>query len=283
VTAVPAALPVTLPVVLPDLPDLADHHIAGKATVPAVELLELLVRTSAAHQGWGRDLPLPLAMSDVVFPRFLLVQAVPRCTFEIRLASSGDGLRASLTSSIAFPNGMKRTREHAVVTFGQTAAPPAIPPAPAFDFEIAAERVYRELIPFGPRYCNLRGAVRLGPAGGAAVVRSPEPPRQPPPLAGCPFLLDAAMHLACVWGQRHAGTIAYPTGFALRVLRKPVAAGERRCLMVPRSVDSRQLLCDLWLHDAEGELCDAVMGLTMSPLVNGPQPPPWITLAGGRA
>ena len=91
------------------------------------------------------------------------------------------------------------------------------------------------------------------------------------------------MHLACVWGQRHAGYIAYPIGFAARVLHRPVAAGERRCIVVPRSVEPRQLLCDLWLFDDAGDLCDAVTGLAMSPLVTGPAPPSWITLAGDRA
>jgi hypothetical protein len=280
VTAVPASQPVTLPAVLPDLPDVADHRIAGKATVPAVELLELLARFAAGHMGWGDSLPLPLAMTDVVFPRFLLVQAVPRCTFAVRLASLETGLRASLTSTIGLPNRVKRLREHAVATFAPPPSPPSALPAPDFDFEIEADRVYRELIPFGPRYRNLRGTIRLGRAGATGLVRSPEPPRRPPPLAGCPFLLDGAMHLACLWGQRYAGYIAYPTGFAARVLHRPVAAGERRCVVAPRFVSPRRVLCDLWLSDEAGVLCDAVTGLTMSPLVNGPAPPSWIALAG---
>jgi hypothetical protein len=283
VIAVPAASPVALSVVLPDLPDLADHHIAGKATVPAVELIELLVRTVAGHEGWPAPLALPLAMTEVGFHRFLPAADIPRCTFEVRLDRVERGLRASLHSSIALPNGMKRSREHAQITFAAAAPPPPPPRAASCDFELSAERVYRELIPFGPRYCNLRGTVRLGREGGAGVVRSPEPPRQPPPLAGCPYLLDAAMHLACVWGQRYAGVVAYPTGFATRVLAKPTTAGERWCSVAPRSVEPRRLLCDLWLLDGSGEVCDTVAGLAMAPLATGAPPPPWITLPKERA
>jgi Polyketide synthase dehydratase len=273
---VPTASPVVLSVTLPDLPGLADHPIAGKPTVPAVELLELLARSVAEHRAAPPSLP--LAMSDVRFARFLPAEEIPRCNFEVTLEEANGGVRASLTSSIALAGGIRRSREHAVATFLTRATAPALPPAPTTDFEVAAERVYRDLIQFGPRYCNLAGALRLGRAGGMGRVRSPKPPRQPPPLLGCPFLLDAAMHLACVWGQRYTGTIAYPTGFALRVLAKPLSAGERRCFVFPRSLEPRRLLCDLWLCDEQGEVGDAVTGLAMAPLAAGLSPPPWITV-----
>jgi hypothetical protein len=273
--AVPAASTVVLPVTLPDLPGLADHPIAGKATVPAVELLELLARSVAERH--GGLLPLPLTMSDVSLSRFLPAEEIPRCTFEIRLEPAAGGVRALLTSSIALPGGMRRSREHAAATFLTRATTPTLPPAPATDFDVAAERVYGELIPFGPRYCNLRETLRLGREGAVGLVHSPEPPRQPPLLLGCPFLIDAAMHLACVWGQRYLGYVTYPTGFALRVLAKPIPDGERRCFVFPRAVEPRRLLCDLWLCDERGVVSDMVTGLAMSPLAAGALPPAWIT------
>jgi len=277
-------VPVVLPVTLPELPDLGDHHIGGRPTVPAVELLELLVRTVAEHESWAGHLPLPFAMSEVSFPRFLPADEIERCAFEIALERCEGSVHASLTSRIALGGGMRRARIHVDAKLGLARMPlPSPPPAIACDYEIPAARVYRELVPFGPRYCNLRGVTRLGPEGGKAIVRSPVPPRQPPPLSSCPYLLDAAMHLACVWGQRFAGYVAYPTGFSMRLLRKPTPAGERQCLVVPTTVEPRRLLCNLWLVDEHGEAADAVLGLAMSPLAASTPPPPWIALARERA
>jgi hypothetical protein len=277
VIAVPAASPVTLPVVLPPLPDLADHHLGGRSIVPAVALLELVTRTVAEREGWPLPLPLPLAMTEVAFPRFLPADDLPRCTFEVNVEPADGGPRASLSSSITLANGMKRIREHARLTFASAGPPPAPPPEPACDFAVSADRVYRELVPFGPRYCNLRDTVRLGRGGAVGVVRSPEPPPSVPPLLGCPYLLDAAMHLACLWGQRYGGYVAYPTGFARRVLAETTPAGERRCLVLPRTLEPRRLLCDLWLLDGSGQVCDNIAGLAMAPLAAGAPPPSWIT------
>jgi hypothetical protein len=261
---------------LPELPDVGDHRIAGKATVPAVELLEFLVRAVAEHEGHAGRVTLPLAMAEVTFPKFLPFDEIDRCAFAITLEPSGAGVRATLGSRVELAGGMRRSRVHASATLGMTAPPPAQPPRLEFDFDLAAERIYRELITFGPRYRNLRDDVHLGRGGALGRVRSPQPARSPAPLGGCPYLLDAAMHLACVWGQRHAGVVAYPTGFASRVLVKPIPAGERRCVVVPRSVEPQRLLFDLWLTDDEGAICDALAGLAMSPLATGAPPPPWL-------
>jgi len=277
-------VPAVLPVTLPDLPDLRDHAIGGKPTVPAVELLELLVQTASAHAHWAPALPLPFAMTEASFPRFLPGDEIDRCAFEVALAHDAGSVRATLTSRITLGAAIRRARVHADVRLAVAASPPPPPPAAlACDFEVPAERVYRDLIPFGSRYCNLRGVVRLGPGGARGRVRSPEPARQPAPLAGCPYLLDAAMHLACVWAQRYAGYVAYPTGFAARVLARPTAAGERQCIVVPTAIEPRRLLCNLWLTDEQGGVADAVLGLAMSPLAASAPPATWITLGREHA
>ncbi len=277
--ATPSSTVVTVPVVLPEIPFLADHAIAGKPTVPAVELLEVLVRAVAAWRGWER-LPLPFAMREVAFQRFLPADELPRCTFDVTLEPLGEATRATLTSRIELAGGMRRARVHAVAELAAVSSPPAPPPDLRCDFEVTADRLYAELVRFGPRYRNLHDPIRLGPGGATGRVTSPEPPRAPPPLASCPYLLDAAMHLACVWGQRHAGFVAYPTGFASRLLVAPTPAGERRCVVAPAKVEARRLLCDLWLLDRQDRVCDAVAGLVMSPLSAGAPPPSWITLGG---
>jgi hypothetical protein len=273
-------LPVTLPVILAVLPELADHTIQGKATVPAALLLDLLVRHATTQD--ARLVAFPLVIRDAVFPRFLPADELERCTFEISLEEmqpndATAGTRAIFTSRIALAGGISRTRTHAAITFGGPASPVPPPPAEiACDVEVSALRVYEELIPFGQRYRNLRDAIRLGRAGATGWARSPEPTRLEPSRAGCPYLFDSAMHLACLWGQRYAGVVAYPTGFSARVIASPLAHGQRRCVVAPKIVEARSLIFDLWLTDESHRVCDTILGLAMTPLVGGAQPPAWI-------
>jgi hypothetical protein len=92
-------------------------------------------------------------------------------------------------------------------------------------------------------------------------------------------LLDSAMHLACVWGQRYAGMVAYPTGFSARTVFSPLPHGRRRCAAVARTVEPRRLIVDLWLSDDDGQVGDAIVGLVMAPLAAGSLPPAWIVEA----
>jgi hypothetical protein len=271
-------LPSLISVSLPDMP----HAIAGKPIVPAVELLNFLAQ---AVDRRGISLGTPLTMRDVTFPRFLPANDIPRCTFEVALeepSQPGGGIRARLSSRIELPGGIQRHRTHVAVTFGGQ-VPPAAQALPEADveYEIAAERVYRELIRFGPHFCNLQGPVRLARAAAWATVASPTPPHPNPSKAGCPYLLDSAMHLACVWGQRYAGIVAYPTGFSARKVPSPIAHGQRRCVVMARGKGPRHLQFDLWLIDEEHRVCDAVDGLVMAPLAMGSPPPDWIALPQG--
>jgi hypothetical protein len=266
-------LPTTIAVDLPEIACLGDHAISGKAIVPAVELLDFLLHVIDQQ---AVALPTPLTMRDVVFPRFLAADDLSRCSFQVSLTpAEGAAVRAAFASRIALPNGIERLRTHAEATFGPEVPSPAAPPASASDFEIDAERVYRELVRFGPHFSNLRGTLRLGRTGGWAEVESPTPPHATPSAAGCPYLLDSAMHLACVWGQRYAGIVAYPTGFVSRTIFAPIASGRRRCSVAPHTVEARRLTFDLWLSDEHHRVCDAIAGLVMVPLANGAPPPAW--------
>jgi hypothetical protein len=267
-------LPTTIDVSLPEIACLGDHAIAGKAIVPAVELLDLLLHV--LHQQ-GMDAGTPLAMRDVVLPRFLAADDLPRCTFAVTsTAVEGGGVRASFESRITLPNGIERKRTHAEATFGGDVPSKTPPTEAAAELEVPAERVYRELVRFGPHFRNLRGTLRLARSGGWGTVESPAPPHANPSAAGCPYLLDSAMHLACVWGQRYAGIVAYPTGFTSRKVVAPIAAGRRRCSVAPRTIEPRRLTFDLWLSDDEGHVCDAIADLVMVPLAAGAPPPAWI-------
>lgn len=267
-------LPTTIAVNIPEIACLGDHAISGKAIVPAVELLDILLHVLGQQ---GIPLDTPLTMRDAVFPRFLPADDLPRCTLAVSLApEKGGHVRAAFESRIALPNGIERKRTHAEATFGGPVPSPLSPPAPGADFEVSADRVYRELVRFGPHFANLRGMLRLGRSGAWGEVASPVPPHANPSAAGCPYLLDSAMHLACVWGQRYAGIVAYPTGFAARTVLRPLASGRRLCSVVPRAVEPRRLTFDLWLSDDDGHVCDAIAGLVMVPLAAGAPPPAWI-------
>jgi hypothetical protein len=267
-------LPNPIVVTLPEMAFLDDHAIAGKAIVPAVELLDLLVHVVARSD--GALVAGPLNMRAVRFPRFLPAEDLPRCTFEVALAEADGGRRATFSSRIALPNGVARTRVHAEVAFGGEAEFVVPPAERKGNFEISADRVYRELVRFGPHFRTLRGSLRLASAGAWAEVESPLPPHPRPSRAGCPYLLDGAMHLACVWGQRYAGIVAYPTGFASRTIVSPIASGRRRVVAAPRTVEPRRLVFDLWLTDEQDRVCDAIRGLVMAPLSAGEPPPSWI-------
>lgn len=271
----------TLSVTLPVLPEIIDHTIQGKATVPAALLLDLMVRT-ATEQNVGPEATAVLIIRDAIFPRFLPAEEIPRCTFEMAFddalaEGTKVGTRVTLTSRISLAGGISRTRTHAAATFDGSM--PLLPlPAPTLDYELElpVDRVYSELIPFGPRYRNLRGTVRLARSGGTSCVRSPEPAGPEPSRAGCPYLFDSAMHLACLWGQRYAGVVSYPTGFSTRALAIALAHGERRCVVAPKSVAPPGLGFDLWLTDENGRVCDTIAGLVMVPLAGSPRPPDWI-------
>jgi len=50
--------------------------------------------------------------------------------------------------------------------------------------------------------------------------------------------LDAAVHAACCWGQRYAGIVAFPVGFAERIIyRKTKKEGKYMSKIAPVNVN----------------------------------------------
>jgi len=144
-------------------------------------------------------------------------------------------------------------------------------------FRFPAQRLYAELVPFGPAYQNVTGEVFLTPAGAAAEVLGGDWPEASGPL-GSPFPLDAAFHLACAWGQRYRGRMVYPVGFERREILRPTLTGERyRCLVVPRPGEGTSLRFDLTIFDAAGRPAEIVRGLRMRDIAGGSRrPPAWV-------
>ena len=91
-------------------------------------------------------------------------------------------------------------------------------------FAVDRGKIYPDLVAFGPFYRNVAG-LHLTPGGAVAEIRTPADEAGPPPagLLGSPFALDAAFHVACVWGQRFAGIVAFPVA----VDRRRIVAATR--------------------------------------------------------
>ena len=145
-------------------------------------------------------------------------------------------------------------------------------------FSIAAGRLYRELVPFGPAFQTLTGEIVLyrGEAQAEAVCprQRPEPGR----LLGSSFVLDGAFHAACAWGQRFAGIVAFPVGIDRRRLILPTRRGERyRVRAVPTRITGQMLVFAIEIADETGRLRERVEGVRMRDVSAGRwKPPQWI-------
>ena len=278
---------IRLPLVIRILPYFRDHRFEGRTILPAVESLRLLADSVQSQQP-DRDV---CVMTDASFPRFLLIPEEDdriEAVSEIQISEKGD-LIASLLTVIPSSSGhMTRAKEHARVCFPQSR--PDIEPLP---FSVASRmsgagstgdttlscprQLYQELVPLGPAFQNVSGALHLTEHGATAHVRAAVQQRQPGPL-GSPFPMDAALHCACAWGQRFAGIVAFPVGFAKRFIFRPIVAGET-CFArtIPVRAERDLLIFDIWIYNMDGLPHEAMMGVMMRDVSGGRmKPPAWI-------
>ncbi len=257
------------PCALPVQPWFSDHAVGGKIVLPAVEtMLFLAARCRAAHP----DINVRI-MEDVRFGKFLEIpQGAASMAVLVESASAGDGrVQAKLLSHTRIGT-MARIKEHGEIFFPRATAPwpppPDIDPAPPTDplTEIAAERLYRHLVPFGPAYQTLQGSLYLTGQSAWGTVRTPDlPPSEPiEALAGSPFPLDGALHAACVLGQQAVPFVPFPVGFTRRVIHRPTRPGQKyltRVTMIART--QAELLFDLDIFTHAGQLYESVRGVRM--------------------
>jgi hypothetical protein len=145
------------------------------------------------------------------------------------------------------------------------------------EFRIPADRLYGELVPFGPVYHNIRDAVVIFEEGALADVAA-APHRTPTGPLGSPFPLDAAFHMACAWGQRYAGVVAFPVGLEERRVLRPTIPGEvYRAVVRPVRRDPDMLVFDMALIDADGAMRESARGVRMRDVSGGRlTPPDWV-------
>jgi hypothetical protein len=152
---------------------------------------------------------------------------------------------------------------------------------PVFSFSSA--RLYEELVPFGPAYQNVTGEVRLAPAGAVARVSGGAFPNAAGSL-GSPFPLDAALHVACAWGQRYRGTVAFPVGFHRREIRVPTQSGKTYlCGVIPLREETPAVLrFDIGLYGEDREPVEVIRGIEMRDISGGRRKPPAWVREGGK-
>ncbi len=248
---------------------------------PAVEALQSLARVAREHQP---ELNVQCS-SEARFFRFLQVDpeaGSAEAVVDLEPLNSGAVRASLLTVKRAGKSGITRSVEHVTATFGGGDLPCEVAP---FSQEpelpgltITGAQLYDELVPFGPAYRNAHGPVELWPDRAAAPVICPGLPGSRGPL-GSPFPLDAALHVACAWGQRYLGQVLFPTGYAERQILRPTEPGERyHCEVRPLPGDSPAAgRFDICLRDETEQLRERCKGVRMEDVSRGKlTPPPWV-------
>jgi phosphopantetheinyl transferase len=262
-----------------------DHRFDGRIIVPAVEIMQ---RLAASLQSRFPGAPVG-CMRAAAFDRFLQADdegGVIDAWHELELREDGTALCRLETSSAVGGGSVRRTKVHAALEFAAACGGPGEIPldiAAALEgiaFAVPAEKVYAELVPFGPSYRNIVGSVSLTREGASGLVRGPQSPAPAAPL-GSPFPLDAAMHAACAWGQRFRGYVAFPVGFAQREVLRPTRPGEDYyCRVLPdvsTPASRNSFLTDILIYSLEGSLCEMLRGVIMKDVSGGRiSPPAWV-------
>lgn len=275
---------IRLPLSLDVHPYLRDHRFQGKAVLPAVESMQLL----AAAVSEFRPAIDPRRMTNATFIKFLYIQPQDtKITAFAEFSTNGDGgVTARLITRHRSPQScFTRVKEHAVIQFHNRDDRDQEPEIDDAFIEIApdksylaisAETVYRELVPFGPDYHNLAGDLILFKNGADATIDAPDFPADS--LIGSPFVLDAAFHAACVWGQRYTDMVVFPVGFETRTVLQPTQPGQTyHCRIVPVAVSPEMITFDIWIYKKKNELFESVKGLEMRDVSAGKlKPPAWL-------
>jgi hypothetical protein len=263
-------------------PYLMDHHLEGKAILPAVE--SLIVIACAVKTNYPQaDIS---CLKSANFSRFLSIAPdMESQPVFVDMEKSGDGgIVASLSTSIKSKAGtISREVEHARVEF--VAADLSEAHSTPFRLvnklkgdciSVPAAAIYSELVPFGNAYQNIIGDLSVSPEGALAYIWGGGNEADET-LLGSPFPLDATMHTACVWGQRFAGIVSFPVGFARRIIYQKTKKGEEYLgRVLPVSVTQEALIFDAWIYK-DDVMCESISGIQMKDVTRGRlSPPEWI-------
>lgn len=272
------------PVTITIPPHWADHHFQGRAILPAVEAMQLL-----AHWVQGIYPHLDVrTISQATFNKFMPLSGVNAAmnAFLETIDVDGGGVRASLiTRTAAKTVNISRTMVHAQLDFGNislktsTCAHGYLMDMQSPSFKVDPSRIYTELVPFGLGYRNITKPLDLWPEGALAHIGTPDlTDRQTALPLGSPFVLDAALHAACVWSQRYAGVVAFPVGIGQRIIHQPTCSGDSYRAHVVLVKQARgHMAFDICITDLDGSRFEVMEAVRMRDVSGGRlKPPDWI-------
>lgn len=261
-----------------------DHCFQGRAVLPAVEALQVLARSVLASipKAWVWD------MQDVHFEKFLVLQPGDesiQALVKMHPWEQGGIVCTLLTKQWLPALRCSRLQEHARVIFAPLMQA-CIPDLGKFiqtsldDCSVPAAKIYTELVPFCQAYHNIIGPVAMDGQAARAQVFAAKHRTHTEPL-GSPFPLDAALHAACVWGQRYVGIVGFPVGFGRRVVFLQTHKGQDYSAhMVSKKKGSRDFTVDILLADAQGRPVEVLNDVVMRDVSGGRlTPPAWICAA----
>lgn len=258
-----------LPLTIALKPWFCDHHFGGRTILPAVEtMLVLAAMVAKIHP----EVDLRV-MEEVRFPRFLEVPPEAATLAALGECSTGGTgqLRCKLLSRVQL-KAMRRIKEHGEIIFPPAgdrvlAENPRLEPVSPTEqvTTIGVDRLYRELVPFGPTYRTLQDTLYLAGRNAWGRVKAPALPAESiQEILGSPFPLDGALHAACALGQQSVDFVPFPVGFARRVIHRPTQPGGCYQIRVQQvSGTTEELVFDLEIFDDENRLYESVTAVRM--------------------
>ncbi len=269
------------PVEIKIYPYMMDHKVEGKPVLPAVEAMQIL---AACVKKYLPDININ-CMIHAEFKKFLYIKPdEPKIDLFIDIEADDSGNIISKLISISKIGNITRPKEHVRLLFpgydmetsGMEISHFSFPIS--HFFEIYPDKIYQQLVPFGPAYQNIT-RLHICEKGAVAYIKSgtlfPAVSGSHCTL-GSPFPLDAAFHAACVWGQRYAGIIGFPVGFQKRLILKLTHPEETYlCKVLPaEKINPKAFTVNLWIYDLDNTLCEEISGVQMQDVSGGRMTPP---------
>jgi hypothetical protein len=211
---------------------LQDHAFQGRAVLPAVEAMQLLAASVKEHLPDWKLSPI----TNARFDKFLAISPEDRNRWvevyhELEIHQDGRTASRLMTRSRSPKAAMTRVITHAALQFGgqgEDDSPLPIDLVSALEgvcITIPPDRLYGELVPFGPAFHNAAAPLFVSQNGAIGRVQAGGADGPSGPL-GSPFPLDAAFQLASVWVQRYYRIVGFPVGFDQRIIYRPTTPGE---------------------------------------------------------
>ncbi len=263
---------------IPLRPWYRDHGFGGRAVLAAVETMILLAAETVRRYP-GADVRL---MENGRFAKFLEVAPDSEHIEALIECRQQDETVQALLLTQTPVKTMKRLKEHGRVSFARrrrtleaALGPEPEPPDPVK--RLAAEFIYRRLVPFGPAYRSLRQTLLLTDDAAWGRLQTPaiaftDDVQQ---VLGSPFAFDGALHAACVLGLQHVDYAPFPVSFDQRLIFRPTQPDCGyivRAVLVNRSPE--ELVFDLCISDDAGRLFEEARGLRMRDVTRAALPRP---------